>query len=126
MSNKQYFIKIDDQPIEVSEEVYRAYKRPAWTERKRREVRAEHELSFDLMGDAAIASASLLEDAVVNSLALREALAELTADERALVDALFFEGLTEREYAARMGIAQKNINKKKQRVLLTLKNFLTT
>ncbi|MBS3986295.1 MAG: sigma-70 family RNA polymerase sigma factor [Selenomonadales bacterium] len=33
----QRFIKIDGEQIPVTEEVYRAYKRPAWAERKRQE-----------------------------------------------------------------------------------------
>lgn len=33
----QRTIEIDGQQIPVSEEVYRAYKRPAWTEHKRKE-----------------------------------------------------------------------------------------
>ena len=34
--NKDYYILIDGEKVPVSEEVYRAFKRPAWTERKRR------------------------------------------------------------------------------------------
>ena len=45
--NKDYFIVIDGEKVPVSEEVYRAFKRPAWAERKRRQVRADHELSLE-------------------------------------------------------------------------------
>jgi DNA-directed RNA polymerase specialized sigma subunit len=34
---KQYYLTIDGQEVKVSEEVYRAYKRPAWAEHKRKE-----------------------------------------------------------------------------------------
>ena len=50
-------------------------------------------------------------------------MASLTDEERSLIDALFFVGMTEREYAARIGIAQKNVNARKQRVLEKLKTF---
>ena len=125
MSTKQFYIKIDDQPIEVTEEVYRAYKRPVWAERKRREVRAEHEVSLDLMADTLVDSAPSLEETVVNRMMLQDALATLTSDERALINALFFEGLAECEYAAQIGTSQQNIHKKKKRILSKLKNVLT-
>jgi hypothetical protein len=34
---KQYYLTIDGQEVKVSEEVYRAYKRPIWAEHKRKE-----------------------------------------------------------------------------------------
>ena len=121
--NKQFYIKINGEPIEVTEEIYRAYKRPAWAEKKRREVRAEHELSLDLMKDEIASSQKLLEDIIVGDIVLADALETLSLDDRQLINAIFFEGLTERDYAAKIGISQKNVNKKKQRILLKLKNF---
>jgi RNA polymerase sigma factor (sigma-70 family) len=56
--------------------------------------------------------------------ALRCGVASLDENERALVQALFYDGLTEREYAAVVGISQKNVNKKKQRILAKLKKYL--
>ena len=37
MDNQQRYIEIEGQQIPVTEEVYRAYKRPAWAEHKRQE-----------------------------------------------------------------------------------------
>lgn len=37
MDNQYYFIEIDGEQIPVTEEVYRAYKQPAWAEHKRKE-----------------------------------------------------------------------------------------
>jgi len=122
---KQFYIKIDGQPVEVTGEVYRAYKRPVWAERKRRQIRAVHELSLDLMEGGVRSPHPLLEDTVIDRLSLLDALAVLTNNERALIEALFFEGLTERAYAVRIGISQKNVHKKKRRILATLKNLLT-
>ena len=39
MMDKEFFIVIDGEKVPISEEVYRAFKRPLWTERKRRQVR---------------------------------------------------------------------------------------
>jgi len=45
----------------------------------------------------------------------------LNGDERALIDALFFKGLTEQEYALKIGITQQAVNKRKQKILAMLK-----
>ena len=37
MTNQQRFIDIDGEQVPVTEEVYRAYKRPLWGEHKRKE-----------------------------------------------------------------------------------------
>lgn len=56
--------------------------------------------------------------------ALYRALAILTDDERALIDALFFEGLTEQEYAVQIGLSQKGINKRRTKILAKLKKLI--
>ena len=35
--SKQYYLSIDGQEVKVNEEIYRAYKQPAWAEHKRKE-----------------------------------------------------------------------------------------
>lgn len=37
ITQKQYFLEIDGEQVPVSEEVYRAYKQPLWTEHKQKE-----------------------------------------------------------------------------------------
>lgn len=55
---------------------------------------------------------------------LHKALSLLSDDERELIDRLFFQGQTEREAAADMGIYHNAIHKRKNRILGKLKNFL--
>jgi hypothetical protein len=89
---KDYFIVIDGENVPVSEEVYRAFKRPLWAERKRRQVRDERELSpeqfaeagFNMQDDSALVD-QIVEDKLLFAL-LFAALAELTDDERGLID----------------------------------------
>ena len=47
MIDKEFFIDIDGENIPVSEAVYHAFKRPVWTERKRSQVRTDHERSLE-------------------------------------------------------------------------------
>ena len=50
MSN-QRFIEIDGEQVAVTEEVYRAYKRPLWVERKRKERESRCRLWDDGQSD---------------------------------------------------------------------------
>ena len=131
MMDKEFFIVIDGEKVSVSEEVYRAFKRPLWTERKRRQVRAEHERSleqfsedgFDVPDESALVD-EIVEDKLMLDM-LFAALAELTDDERGLVDALFFDEKSEREVAREVGISQPAIHKRRNRILEKLKNLLS-
>lgn len=49
---------------------------------------------------------------------------QLTPDEQALINALFFEWMTERELSAKTGIPQKTINNRKKRILQKLKKLM--
>lgn len=55
---------------------------------------------------------------------LKERLELLSADELEIIHALFYQGLTEREYAKNVGIPQKTINDRKARILRKLKKLL--
>jgi len=60
----------------------------------------------------------------LKSAALHQSLSSLEAEERALIEALFFEGLTERAYSERSGIPQKTVNDRKNRILKKLYQLL--
>lgn len=127
---KGYYIIINGEKVQVTEEVYRAFKRPAWTERKRREVRADMERSldvflndgFDIPSDDALVD-EIVEDKLLLDMLLT-ALEELTADERSLIDALFYQEKSEREVANQNGISHQAVHKKKARILEKLKKLL--
>lgn len=55
---------------------------------------------------------------------LLKTVASLSAEDQALVQALFYKGLTEREYAEQLGVFRNAIHKRKVRILGKLKNFL--
>ncbi|MCL2343593.1 MAG: sigma-70 family RNA polymerase sigma factor [Firmicutes bacterium] len=120
--NKQFYVQIDGQPVEVTEEVYRAFKRPMWAERKRRTVRAEHELSLDAFLEAGFEFPDERADA--DNLALYDALATLTEDERKIIVDLFFVGKSEREVARDLGLTQNTVNYHKKRILEKLRKIL--
>ena len=128
---KDRYITIGGEKVPVSEEVYQAFKRPAWAERKRRAVRAERERSLeafiddglDIPDDRALV-AEIVEDKLLLDM-LFEALAELTEDERGLIDALYYEDKSERQIAAETGRSKTSVHKQKTRILDKLKKLLT-
>ena len=159
-TTKERFIEIDGEQIPVTEEVYFAFKRPAWRERKRKErerrcldensnrcikncrvcdlERAKNNLppmkrdmgnvSIERLKDDGfeLADPFVLEELVAEKIMLEElaaALGELNQDDRALVDALFFKEMTERDYANEINITHQGVNRRKQRVLKNLRRL---
>ena len=56
---------------------------------------------------------------------LHRCVALLTEEEQALIKALFFDGLTEQEYAETLGVKQQAVHKRKKRILEKIKNFFS-
>lgn len=150
MEIKQFYIEIDGEQIPVTEEVYRAYKRPLWAEQKRNErakrcrkadgnrctedcsqcgkQRTGSILSLDKLAEDGFDIADptdftqLIEDEVVIE-ALHNAMDELDPLDRQIVD-LFSAGKSEREIAAVVGMSQKGVNKRKLRIFTELRERL--
>lgn len=135
----------EGQLIEVSDEVYKAYTQGERKERYISEdlkteriqidtakqtihIRPSREDSLERLMDENAQqfadNAEPMDEAVARKVLLEQALNKLTPDERAMIYALFFEELSEREYARRTGIAQKTINDRKNRILKKLKKLL--
>ena len=139
---------VSGQFIEVTDEVYDAYMKG---DRKMRyfenDLKAERFLvdengqikqiipsredSMDrLMDDNAEQFADRhesVEDMVLRRISIErlyKALDRLTEKERKLIEALFFEKMTEREVALSLGISQPAVHKQKNKILKKLKLFL--
>ena len=129
MGNEKY-IWLNGEKVYVSEEVYHAYYRPIWREVKQKEVRDDMEYSLNALEDSgfeAVSDEKLIEEIVEDKLLLDmlfQALAELTEDERSLIDALFYEDKSEREIAAETGVPHPTIHSRKNAVLKKLKKWL--
>jgi DNA-directed RNA polymerase specialized sigma24 family protein len=148
---KPRFIDLDGQQIFVSEDVYRAYKRPVWAERKHQErwsrcrkpdgsrcdencsrcplQRSGSMLSLEQSRENGYEPADVSADveAIVFSRLLLEQLMrhldELDSDSRRLCR-LIGEGTSEREIAAVTGISQSTLNYRKNRLFVKLRNLL--
>lgn len=151
MDNQTRFIEIEGQQISVTDEVYRAYKRPAWAEYKRKEreklcrddngnrctkdcsnckkQRNGTPYSLDSFSDdfgfepaAKIDVAELVMDKLLLE-ELYSVLNELDSDNRRIIE-LFSLGLPEREIATEVGLSQKAVNKRKKKLFAMLRERL--
>lgn len=150
MENQYRYINIDGQQIPATEEVYRAYKRPAWAEHKRKErekrcrvengnrcaadcskcdkQRTGSVLSMDKFTEEGfeVAEPVDLAELVADKLLFVElyaALEELDPDNRRIME-LFSIGKSEREIAIDIGLSQKAINKRKTKLFAQLRGRL--
>jgi len=131
------FEKFNNELIEVAAEEHEAEEKRANHERHLRRRDRRHGLvayeSWDtdtLLGADMIPDCDVFveDDAMLEIMAgrLKEALAVLSEAERELIEAIFFDELTEREYSARSGIPQKTINDRKRRILLKLRKIINS
>ena len=126
---KDWYIWLDGIKVPVSEDVYRISKRAEWREDKRQAVRRKKECSYEFMCDHDLDGQVLTDQVLVDELVadrclldeLYAALAELTDDERSLVDALYRQEKSEREVARNIGISSIAVHKRKVNALEKLR-----
>ena len=134
--HKQYYIHIPGSLVEVSESVYFAY----YQEKRRNRTLEEKDerngtVSYDGLDTPELSGQEMIpdrdavsvEDAAIATILrdeLHRCLALLDEPDRQLIQALYFEGLSERKDAKRVGIPQQTISDRKRRVLSRLKKFL--
>jgi len=154
MENQQPYIVINEQKILVTEEVYRAYMRPVWAERKRKERERRCNISNGKGGtkrcdedcnkcdnkrigsvlslDKFIVEGFEVEDTVdlaeyvVNKILLEELYATLEKfdPDNRRIMELFSIGKSEREIATEICLSQKAINKRKTKLFAKLHDRL--
>ena len=123
--------------VEVTEEVYRTYKRTEWNIEDNDTSFYAHEIQFSsLIGGSEDAFQNFREfidtennpeNAIERKFLLEklmEAIVSLSDKEQALVHALFIDGYSEKDYAKQCGVKQQAINKRKHRILKKIKKLL--
>lgn len=131
---KELYIKVDGQLVEVTQEVYLTFYRMARRERfvVEKERRAGVVLYSDLDTDEMVGedilpdpAQNVEEEAIAKALhsKLHECMACLPDSDRRLLQAIYFDGLTERQTGERMGLAQKTVNDRKHKALKELRKM---
>ena len=134
--NKKYTLMVRGKQIEVSREVYIEYHRMDRRDRYLEERDLAHGKTLycnldtsEMLGEEMIQdqNAASTEDAAIAHILrekLHQGLEMLTKGERELIEAIYFDDLTEREYAERIGLSQNAVNKRRHRILARLKIFM--
>lgn len=136
-----YYITVDGQDVEVSEEVYLAYSQ---MERRERYILDEMEvdqklslesfegddMKLEFLTEEHVSSAEEIlieeeteQERLAQMAMLRVAMETLDEEDRNLINALYYEGLSTRQYAAVLGVTQRAVMKRKQRIISELKKY---
>ncbi|WP_458462737.1 sigma-70 family RNA polymerase sigma factor [Paenibacillus sp.] len=137
MADKEkYMIKVQGNLIEVSEDVYYAYFRMDRQERWQEEKKQGHDVvSYDALDNSETVGAEAIQDmnspgmeelVIANELKerLHNIVAALPKPERELIQAIYFEDIPVSDYAKRVGLSHRGINKQRKRILSKLKMLL--
>ncbi|MBR2890620.1 MAG: sigma-70 family RNA polymerase sigma factor [Oscillospiraceae bacterium] len=133
---EKYMINIEGKLVEVSPDVYYAYFRMERQERGQEEKKLRNSVvSYDALDTEETKGEETMPDLVApgpeQQLTTREiretlhrAVEALPRADRELIKAIFFEGLTEQQYALASGTSQQGVSYRLRKILSKLKMFL--
>lgn len=148
-----YLTGADGKDYEVSEEIFRAYKHSEWNEkaqykRERSVIRDKNSNKPDLdkvehikvasfeaivagRGEHHLGETPDFAEELVNAIEekdllklLGQALEILDESEREMVNHLYYENISQREYEKRYGVPRKTVAYRKNKILSKLKSFI--
>ena len=129
------FIPISSTLIKVAPEQYGDFYKQRRRQRYLKERAVKNgEISIDMLttdefcGEEILVDESgSIDDKVIENIMLeklRECFGMLTSEEKMLINELFVKELTEREVAARHGVSQAAVHKRKERILNKLRKMM--
>jgi RNA polymerase sigma factor (sigma-70 family) len=131
--NKDRYIWIKGKHVPVTQEVYDAYYRPLWRERKLLAAHGNRDVSYETLMEKAKnkyaeTTVSAAEDVFFSELLthdLHRAISMLTDDERQIMIGIYVNDKTERELAVQLGVPNTTIHYRKAAALKKLKKLFT-
>ena len=137
MADKEkYMIKVEGKLVEVTPDVYYAYFRMERQERWQEEKQQGHAVvSYDALDDGETVGVEVVPDLTTPSMEeavmtreihekLHRAVDALPKAERELIQAIYFDGFTEKEYAVSSGLSQQGVSYRLRKILSKLRNFM--
>ena len=137
MADKEkYMIKLGGKLVEVTPDVYYAYFRMERQERGQEEKQQGHAVvSYDALDDGETVGVEVVPDLTTPSMEeavmtreihekLHRALDALPKAERELIQAIYFDGFTEKEYAVSSGLSQQGVSYRLRKILSKLRIFM--
>ena len=137
MADKEkYMIKVGGKLVEVTPDVYYAYFRMERQERWQEEKQQGHAVvSYDALDDGETVGVEVVPDLTTPSMEeavmtreihekLHRAVDALPKAERELIQAIYFDGFTEKEYAVSSGLSQQGVSYRLRKILSKLRIFM--
>lgn len=133
---KQFFIPIEGKLIEVEENVYLAYYKMGRRERYLVERDQKNGvLSYDALDQDGIIGQEMMNDPEADSLEelvmakelkskLHLCIEILSKSERELIQAIYFDGMSDTEYSKRIRKSQQTVSYRRKKVLSKLKRLM--
>lgn len=131
---KEFKIRINNELIAVTEEIYFTYYKMRRRERYLEEVSVEKNLSYNQLLDLDYPIEEkmserqhLLEDTIVEKMMIEKmtiAIKSLDYNERMIINELFFNGKSERKLADLMKIPRATLQSKKNKIISKLKKII--
>jgi DNA-directed RNA polymerase specialized sigma24 family protein len=131
---KEYKIRVKNEIVTVSKEIYTAYYKMRRRERYIEEVSMKNNLSYDQLVELDYPIEQkmcdpqlLVEDVIIEKIMLEKlmlALEELTDCERLIINELFFNGKSERELADSMKLPRTTLQSRKNSIISKLKKII--
>ena len=123
--------------VEVSEELYNVYRRTGWKIKNSDKRYFDHEIQMSSLigGDNGayenfrefIDTENTPENVVLDMLQnekMIKALSKLNKSERELIELIYFEGMSERKAAEKLGVYHNAVHKQKLKILKKLKKLM--
>jgi len=126
---EQYIIRVKGKLVGVTPEVYYAYYRMARQERGQEEKKQRNGVfSYDALDTGETVGLEAIPDSITPSVeemlvskelkaCLHRAIDNLPRAEQELIQAIYFQGMTEREYAKHVGISQAGVSHRLRKTL---------
>ena len=143
MNDKKYIVTCEGKDVEVTEEIYRLFvvepeneeRRDRWAKVGRIEIDLKKENvtfhpckedSIDRLTETGleIEDTSVSVEALDTAVMVKQALEQLSHDERYLIESLFYAGKSEWELAKELGVTQNKIHYHKNRILAKMNKYL--
>lgn len=133
--HEKYYLPVKGNMIEVTETVYRAFYKHKNREEYEDKREAQKVLSFNALDTETSTGESLMPDmedtdpenqALARELMsqLHRCIAHLPRAERELIKALYFDGMTETQYASKIKMSQPGICRRHQKILAKLRKLM--
>lgn len=130
---EKYIINIQGELVGVSPDIYQLYFRMERQERTLEEKVQRHEVSYDALDNGETVGVDAFPDdapspeeqAITQEIydRLHRAIDALPKAERELIKSLYFEGMTEQEYAKAKKMRQSTVSYRRLRTLSKMKKF---